>query len=266
MGLRPYGTDAFLRFQLRNKLRNLQQDDKDILWEGLESLNRRELQLACQERGMRAVGLSADEYKQQMAQWLDLSINKHIPPSLLIMSRAFTFNQFSAHRAVPAVAPVDCPVPVAIEITVPSVMAADILESRADDRSAHRADADIEKVEDVDPNVAIIADTISSMDYEVGLEVVLEGAAVTDQEEALLVREMKLESIEIQNEMIDDEREELQKAKDKDVESEETSDDLQPMAALQELTFESPVQVKTRFLVSVCECALITAINVCFTQ
>ncbi|KAL0592038.1 hypothetical protein ABG067_000691 [Albugo candida] len=88
MGVQHYGNDNLLRFQLRNRLRQLKKDDQDIIWEGLDSLNREELQQACMERGMRATGLTKAGYIRQMKQWLDLSINKNVPASLLIMSRA----------------------------------------------------------------------------------------------------------------------------------------------------------------------------------
>jgi len=52
MGLKPYGTDALLRFQLRMKLKAIKEDDQRILWEGVENLTRQELQDACRERGM----------------------------------------------------------------------------------------------------------------------------------------------------------------------------------------------------------------------
>uniref|UniRef100_A0AAV1T6K2 Mitochondrial proton/calcium exchanger protein n=1 Tax=Peronospora matthiolae TaxID=2874970 RepID=A0AAV1T6K2_9STRA len=88
MGVQPYGNDNLLRFQLRNRIRQLKKDDQDIIWEGLDSLNKEELQMACMERGMRATGLTRAGYVRQMRQWLDLSINKNVPASLLIMSRA----------------------------------------------------------------------------------------------------------------------------------------------------------------------------------
>ncbi|CAI5714716.1 unnamed protein product [Hyaloperonospora brassicae] len=88
MGVQPYGNDNLLRFQLRNRIRQLKKDDQDIIWEGLDSLNKEELQMACMERGMRATGLTKAGYVRQMRQWLDLSINKNVPASLLIMSRA----------------------------------------------------------------------------------------------------------------------------------------------------------------------------------
>ncbi len=89
MGLQPYGADAFLRFQLRNKFSGIKEDDRRILWEGIDSLNTIELRDACSERGMRSYGLTHFKLKNQLAEWLSLSIQKNIPLSLLIMSRAF---------------------------------------------------------------------------------------------------------------------------------------------------------------------------------
>jgi hypothetical protein len=173
MGLRPYGTDAFLRFQLRNKLRVLQSDDKDILWEGIEALNKRELQLACQERGMPAVGLSTEEYRLQMSQWLDLSANKQIPPALLIMSRAFINKspkkQPGSRNKIPG-----------------------------------PKEAEIKKKEMEAQAAAVIAETLSALDHETVTEVVVEEAKVTSKDEAIMLLEHKLESIETQAEMIEE--------------------------------------------------------------
>ena len=89
MNIPPYGADAFLRFQLRHRIRTLKEDDQRIIWEGIESLTKMELREACQERGMRSTGLSKDTYRRSLQQWLDLSVNKDVPISLLIMSRTF---------------------------------------------------------------------------------------------------------------------------------------------------------------------------------
>ena len=89
MSIPPYGSDAFLRFQLRHRIRVLKEDDQRILWEGIDTLTKMELREACQERGMRSTGLSKDAYKAALQQWLDLSVNKNVPISLLIMSRIF---------------------------------------------------------------------------------------------------------------------------------------------------------------------------------
>lgn len=71
----------------------LQNDDQRILFEGIDSLNRQELQEACRERGMRALGMSKNQLSRQLQQWLDLSCNRQVPISLLILSRSFALTQ-----------------------------------------------------------------------------------------------------------------------------------------------------------------------------
>ena len=51
-GLRHFGPDALLRWTLRTHLRQLRNDDKDILWEGVGSLTEEELRSAMRRRGM----------------------------------------------------------------------------------------------------------------------------------------------------------------------------------------------------------------------
>jgi LETM1 and EF-hand domain-containing protein 1 len=89
MGIPPYGNDNLLRFQLRHRIRLLKDDDQRILWEGIDSLTKMELREACRERGMRSTGLSKEAYTKALQQWLDLSVQKNVPITLLIMSRAF---------------------------------------------------------------------------------------------------------------------------------------------------------------------------------
>lgn len=89
MSITSYGSDPFLRFQLRHHIRSLKEDDQRILWEGIDSLTKIELSEACRERGMRSTGLSKEQYKAALQQWLDLSVNQNVPISLLIMSRSF---------------------------------------------------------------------------------------------------------------------------------------------------------------------------------
>ncbi|CAA2998749.1 LETM1 and EF-hand domain-containing 1, mitochondrial-like [Olea europaea subsp. europaea] len=89
MGIIPYGTDAYLRYMLRNRLRKIKEDDKMIQAEGIESLSEEELRQACRDRGLLGL-LSVDEMRQQLRDWLDLSLNHSVPSSLLILSRAFS--------------------------------------------------------------------------------------------------------------------------------------------------------------------------------
>lgn len=82
------GTSNLLRFQLRMKIRSLAADDRMIQKEGIETLNYAELQAACRSRGMRAYGMTEERLRSQLAEWIDLSLNAKVPPSLLLLSRA----------------------------------------------------------------------------------------------------------------------------------------------------------------------------------
>ncbi|CAK9209487.1 unnamed protein product [Sphagnum troendelagicum] len=88
MNIQPYGTDAYLRYSLRTKLSWIKQDDRMIQNEGLDTLSESELRSACRERGMLGMR-SVEEMRQQLRDWLDLSLNHSVPSSLLILSRAF---------------------------------------------------------------------------------------------------------------------------------------------------------------------------------
>ncbi|XP_043256935.1 mitochondrial proton/calcium exchanger protein [Colletes gigas] len=88
LDVQTLGTTNFLRFLLRMRLRSLAADDKLIEKEGIDSLTRSELQQACRARAMRAYGLPESKLKEQLSQWLDLSLTKKVPPSLLLLSRA----------------------------------------------------------------------------------------------------------------------------------------------------------------------------------
>lgn len=85
--LTPMGTNAFLRFQLEMQLRKLKADDLLIAREGIESMSVTELQVACKDRGMRAIGITKEKLRQQLNQWIELSTNEQVPPSLLLLSR-----------------------------------------------------------------------------------------------------------------------------------------------------------------------------------
>lgn len=86
--LRPLGTNAFLRYQLKTRLKALKADDVMIKNETIESLTVPELQAACRARGMRALGVPVERLQAQLQQWLELSLDEKIPPSLLLLSRA----------------------------------------------------------------------------------------------------------------------------------------------------------------------------------
>ncbi|KAL5698948.1 hypothetical protein ACHQM5_029917 [Ranunculus cassubicifolius] len=89
MGISPYGTDSYLRYMLRKRLQWIKNDDKLIQAEGIDSMDEAELKQTCRERGI-IISLPPEELRQQLRDWLDLSLNQSLPSSLLILSRAFT--------------------------------------------------------------------------------------------------------------------------------------------------------------------------------
>jgi len=100
-GLTPFGTDVILREQLRNHLRDIKHDDILIRSEGIETLSPGELREACRARGMRAAfGAESMTYMQrQLKEWIDLSLNRNLPSSLLLLSRAFIFTHSASRPA-----------------------------------------------------------------------------------------------------------------------------------------------------------------------
>ncbi len=79
------------------KLRSLNADDRMISKEGVDSLTVPELQQACRARGMRALGIPEDRLRYQLAQWLELSLNEKIPPSLLLLTRVLYLPESIPH-------------------------------------------------------------------------------------------------------------------------------------------------------------------------
>lgn len=87
MGLSRFGTTHYLRNQLRSKLHDIREDDDLIAQEAaLDKFTEAEMKQATQVRGMDYKDFNTA--KAQMEQWLLLSA-QHVPPSLLILSRAF---------------------------------------------------------------------------------------------------------------------------------------------------------------------------------
>ncbi|XP_017392197.1 LETM1 domain-containing protein LETM2, mitochondrial isoform X4 [Cebus imitator] len=60
-----------------------------IAKEGVKVLSVSELQAACRARGMRSLGLTEEQLRQQLTEWQDLHLKENVPPSLLLLSRTF---------------------------------------------------------------------------------------------------------------------------------------------------------------------------------
>lgn len=61
--------------------------------EGISALSLTELQAACQSRGIRTLGVSEPHLRSELAQWVDLHLNRGLSGTLLILSKAFAFNR-----------------------------------------------------------------------------------------------------------------------------------------------------------------------------
>jgi len=97
LGLEPYSVQTHVVLQLRHHLVRIQKEDREILWEGVQSLTHEELVEACKERGMRFYGISDDEMRQEMSVWLEMSSHRDIPPALLLWARSITMT----HSSIP---------------------------------------------------------------------------------------------------------------------------------------------------------------------
>ncbi|PON70884.1 Parvalbumin [Trema orientale] len=85
-----------------DNISRIKEDDKMIQAEGLESLSEKELISACRERGILG-SRSVEEMREELRDWLDLSLNYSVPSSLLILSRAFSvYGKVKPEEAVQA--------------------------------------------------------------------------------------------------------------------------------------------------------------------
>jgi len=61
--------------------------------EGIDSLSTKELQQACQSRGIRTIGISPSRLREELGQWIEFHYTSRISGVLLILSRAFHYDQ-----------------------------------------------------------------------------------------------------------------------------------------------------------------------------
>lgn len=91
MQINAFGTDNYLRYQIRHKLNRIRQDDMTISAEGADQMSLHELQSACQNRGIQTVGLGEKRLQEELKQWIDLHLHQRISGILLILSKAFNY-------------------------------------------------------------------------------------------------------------------------------------------------------------------------------
>lgn len=93
MNLNTFGTDMMLRYQIRHRMRQIKRDDKAISYEGVESLNVSELQMACGSRGIKTHGVSPARLRDDLSSWLELRLKHGVPSTLLVLSNAYMYSQ-----------------------------------------------------------------------------------------------------------------------------------------------------------------------------
>lgn len=93
MNITSFGTDNFLRYQVRVRMRQIKRDDRAIAYEGVETLSVPELQTACASRGLRTYGVSPGRLRDDLQAWLDLRLKHGVPSTLLVLSNAFVYAQ-----------------------------------------------------------------------------------------------------------------------------------------------------------------------------
>ena len=91
LGMNAFAPTAILRFQIRQRLKKLRNEDKEIMWEGIENLREEELRQDLRNRGLPTVRLSKDQMEETLSNWLALSQKKEIPYALLILTNMLHF-------------------------------------------------------------------------------------------------------------------------------------------------------------------------------
>ncbi|KAK2743168.1 mrs7 family protein [Colletotrichum kahawae] len=102
MNLNTFGTDNMLRYQVRHRMRQIKRDDRQISYEGIDSLTVAELQVACASRGIRTHSVSPARMREYLQQWLDLRLKDGVPSTLLVLSNAYMYGQVPAHSQIEA--------------------------------------------------------------------------------------------------------------------------------------------------------------------
>ncbi|CBZ51015.1 hypothetical protein NCLIV_040900 [Neospora caninum Liverpool] len=101
LGIQPYGLRSHVVLQLRYHLNHIHREDREFMWEGVDTLSHDELVEACKDRAMKFHNISDEDMRQEMRQWLAISSHKDIPPLLLLWCRCISLT----HSPIPA--PVD---------------------------------------------------------------------------------------------------------------------------------------------------------------
>lgn len=87
VGVTPSSYRNVMVYRLESRFKRIKEDDLVIRGEGgVESLSVPELRAASRERGLRTVGVSLEQMRRALSEWLTLSVDNGIAPALLALS------------------------------------------------------------------------------------------------------------------------------------------------------------------------------------
>ncbi|WFD01764.1 LETM1 domain-containing protein ylh47 [Malassezia obtusa] len=91
MQVNAFGTDNYMRFQIRHAMNRIRRDDLVISMEGTDSMSFQELLSACQSRGIWTQNMTEHQLRESLNVWIHLHFRNKISGTLMILSRAFYF-------------------------------------------------------------------------------------------------------------------------------------------------------------------------------
>lgn len=137
------------------------------------------------ERGMRSIGMTQFKLKSQLQEWLDLSTLKHIPISLLIISRALQLTSSSGSSSTAS----SNVTGVAIGGNAATGAAPNLISSMSSGDSLAEQ---------------VVKSSMSSLDSDTINEVVLHAASRGGDVDTIDMRRRRLESLQFQKEVYKD--------------------------------------------------------------
>ncbi|PVU96679.1 hypothetical protein BB559_002286 [Furculomyces boomerangus] len=87
LDIQSFGTDNYLKYQIRKRMNYIKADDQVISSEGIDTLTVSELQGACIARGIRTTGISPAKMRDELEYWIKLHLVYETPSTILILSR-----------------------------------------------------------------------------------------------------------------------------------------------------------------------------------
>ncbi|OII75353.1 uncharacterized protein cubi_01874 [Cryptosporidium ubiquitum] len=90
MGIPSIKNKFFLMFMIRHKMLKLKNEDKDILWDGIDQINKQQLEKVLVSRFIdsKRKENGIEEYKESLMSWIKLSSMSQLPLSLILWIQA----------------------------------------------------------------------------------------------------------------------------------------------------------------------------------